>query len=79
LHVGGIQDGASARDDAAAEQCSLSEWHLFWYDSELVFVNECLFGKATESETLEHTNSIATQTRRFFGSTQCRFPMLALK
>jgi hypothetical protein len=42
-------------------------------------VDECLFGKATEPETLEHANAVPAQSRRIAWSAQCRLQMLALK
>src|SRR6185295_6585598 len=78
-HVGGVQDGASARYDAAPEQCSLREGDLLRHDSELVFVDECLFGKATQPETLEQAKPVATQARRLVCSAQCRLWVLALE
>jgi hypothetical protein len=77
--VGGVQDGASARYDATAEQGGLGEGHLLRYDSELVFVDECLFRKATQPETLEYATPMATQAWRIVWAAQRGLGVLALE
>ena len=42
-------------------------------------MDECLFGKATQPETLEQTGPVAAQTRRIAWSAQCSLRMLALE
>jgi len=39
-HIRRVQDGASARDDAAPEQGRLHEGHFLRHDRELVFVEQ---------------------------------------
>src|SRR4029434_6352665 len=77
--IRGVQDRPSARHDPAAEQRCLSEGHLLRYDRELVLMDEGLFGKATQSETLEQDTPGATQARRIVWSAQCRLWVLALE
>src|SRR6185437_9226527 len=43
LHVGGVDDRARARNDAAPEQHRLRERHVVWEEGKLVLVDECAF------------------------------------
>jgi hypothetical protein len=52
-HVRAIQDRASARYNAATEQRGLGKGNLVRDYSELVFMDQRLFGKTTQPETLE--------------------------
>jgi hypothetical protein len=54
-----VQDGASARYNAAAERRSLGERKLLGYGGELVLADEGPFGEAAQSEALEEANPIA--------------------
>jgi hypothetical protein len=78
-HVGGVQDGTSARDDPAAKQRRLGEREFPRYDSELILVDEGLFREAAQPEALEHRDRIAAQARGIGPPTQCRLGMSALK
>lgn len=74
-----MQDGASAGDDAAAKQGGRGEGHLLRNERELVFVDECLLGKATETEPLEQGNSVAAQARWIGWPAECQLRVLALE
>ena len=52
-NIGGVQDGARASYNAAAEQRCLSEWKVLGHYRELILVDERLFGEAAEPEALE--------------------------
>jgi hypothetical protein len=67
VHVCGIQDGARAGDNAAAQQRSLRERHVFGHKRKLVLVDERAFGEATKSHTLEQCGAVAAQARRLPG------------
>ena len=78
-HVRGVQDGARAGDDAAAEQRRLGEGHLLRHKRELIFMDERAFGKAAQPETLEQANTAAAQSRGIAGPPQRRLRMMALE
>ena len=59
VHVCGIQNGARAGDNAAAQQRSLRERHVFGHERELVLVDERSFGEATKSHALEQCRGVA--------------------
>ncbi len=57
----------------------MGEGNLLRNGSELVFMDQCLFGKATQPETLEQADPVAAQARGIAWSAQCRLRMLALE
>ena len=63
----GIQDGAGAGYNAAAQQRSLRERNVFGHDGELVLVDERAFGEAAESQALEQCGAVAAQAGRIPG------------
>jgi hypothetical protein len=62
VHVSGIQDGASAGDNA--QQRSLRERHVSGHKGELVLVDERAFSEAAKSHALKQCGAVAAQARR---------------
>jgi hypothetical protein len=58
---------------------SLREGHLLRHDGELAFVDESLFGKATQPKTLEQASTALAQSRGIVRSAQRRLWMVALE
>ena len=75
----GIQDGARAGDNAAAQQRRLRERHVFGHKRELVLVDERAFGEAAKSHALEQGGAVAAQARRIPRPPQRRFRVLTLE
>ncbi len=76
--VSGVQDGAGASHNAAAEQRSLGERKLRGYDRELVLVDERLFGETSEPEALKQTSPVSGQARGIGRPAQRRLWVFAL-
>src|ERR1700759_41101 len=74
-----IQNSAGARDDAAAQQRCLGEGHLLGHNGELVLMDQCPFGKATQAKTLKQANPITTHTRGIRWAAERRLGTSALK
>jgi hypothetical protein len=77
--VGGIQDGTSARHNAAAEQRCLGERKLLGHRGELVLVDERLFGEASQSKALVQAGPVSGQARCISRSAYRRRRMFALE
>jgi hypothetical protein len=79
VHGCGIQDGARAGDNAAAQQRSLRERHFFGHSRELALVDERAFGEATKSHALEQCGAVAAQALRLPWPPQRCFRVLTLE
>src|SRR4029078_9624948 len=79
LHVGGVDDRARARNDAAPEQRRLRERHVVWEEGKLVLVDEGAFCETAQSQNLEQTYAISAEAGPLSRAAHSRFGMLALE